>query len=243
MTSARLQGPADGVAPVSFCVLGFGDAVHWASLALMECLRTRGYRITGLLPLAGDAQWRQGRWRSDRVAQLQGASSFAFPASALCTAAQPELRDQPDGEVDVEAVVDSHAVLATWVDVVVVDALGDPDGGPTPNMGDVAQALGLPVVIACEGSEQGLQKACGLVSHLRARGLRVVAWVQSGPQPMACAAGIPCVGAIPPGDLHEPVRAARHVDVMRLLCALQGSADPSATGVSANARKTGGQLF
>lgn len=243
MTSARLQGPAEGVIPVSFCVLGFGDTVHWASLAMMECLRTQGYRITGLLPLAGDAQWRQGRWRSDRVMQLQGASSFAFPATVLCTVARTEPRDQTACAVDVEAVVDNHAVLATWVDIVVVDALGDPDGGETPNMGDVAQALGLPVVIACEASEQGLQEACRLVSRLRARRLAVVAWVQSGIQPMACAAGIPCVGAIPSEDLHAPVRAARHVDGMRLLCALQVSADQTVIGVSANARKTGGQVF
>lgn len=242
-TSARWPGPADGVAPVSFCVLGFGDVVHWASLALMESLRARGYRTTGLLPLAGDAQWRHGRWRSERVAQLQRASSYAFPASALCTTALPEPHDAPAGAVDVEAVVDSHAVLATWVDIVVVDALGDPDGDPAPNMGDVAQALGLPVVIACadgEGGDGGLQQACQFVSRLRARGLRVAAWVQSARQPLACVAGIPCVGAIPPGELHEPVRAARHVDVTRLLGALQASADPAVAAVSATARKTGG---
>lgn len=239
-TSARWQGPTDGVAPVSFCVLGFGDAVHWASLALMEALRAQGYRTTGLLPLAADAQWRHGRWRSERVAQLQGASSYAFPASALCTTALPEPRDAPAGAVDVEAVVDSHAVLATWVDIVVVDALGDPDGDPAPNMGDVAQALGLPVVIAYADGEGGLQQACQLVSRLRARRLRVAAWVQSARQPGACVAGIPCVGAIPPGELHEPVRAARHVDVRRLLGALQGCADPAVAAVSATARKTGG---
>lgn len=215
--------------------------VHWVSLALMQSFRARGYRTTGLLPLAGDAQWRQGRWRSDRVAQLQGVSSFAFPASALCTAAQPGPCGQPAAAVDVEAVVDSHAVLATWADIVVVDALGDPDGGPAPNMGDVAQALGLPVVIACEDGDEGLQQACQLVSRLRARRLRVAAWVQSARQTVACAAGIPCVGAIPPADLHDPVWAARHVDVGRLLGALQASADPAVATVSANARKTGGQ--
>jgi hypothetical protein len=209
----------------------------------MECLRQNGYRIAGLLPLAVDTQWRQGRWCSDRVTQLQGASSFAFPASALCTTAQTELRDQPACAFDLGAVVDSHAVLATWVDIVVVDALGDPDGGPTPNMGDVAQTLGLPVVIACEDSEQGQRNAFRLVSRLRVRRLHVVAWVRSGLQPMACAAGLPCVGAIPPEDLRKPVRAARHLDVMRLMCALQSSVDETVFGVLANARKTGGPGF
>lgn len=245
MTSTRFQNPASGAVPVSFCVLGFGEEVHWASLALMECLRARGYRITGLMPQADDAQWREGGWRSVRVKQLQGASSFEFPASALCSMAQrepPEPREQLAGVVDVEAVVDSFAALATWVDLVVVDALGEPAGGLAPNMGDVAQALGLPVVIACEDTEEALQKACKLVYHLRARKLRVVAWVQSGLQPMACAAGIPCVGSIPAVDLPVPARAARHVDAMRLLEALLPEAGPRSVGVSANARKTGDRM-
>lgn len=242
MTSARFQNLPSGTTPVSFCVLGFGEEVHWASLALMECLRTQGYHITGLLPLADDAHWREGGWRSDRVKQIQGASSFAFPASALCATTQRESRGQLTEGVDLEAVVDSFAALATWADLVVVDALGEPDGGLAPNMGDVAQALGLPVVIACEDSEEALQKACTLVHHLRERQLRVVAWVQAGLQPMACAAGIPCVGSIPSADLHVPARAARHVEATRLLDALLPEAGPQSLGVSANARKTGGRL-
>lgn len=242
MTSARFQDPSSGTVPVSFCVLGFGEEVHWASLALMECLRTHGYSITGLLPHADDAYWREGGWRSDRVKQIQRASSFAFPASALCAMAQRESRGQLTGVVDIEAVVDSFAALATWADLVVVDALGEPDGGLAPNMGDVAQALGLPVVIACEDSEEALQKACTLVHHLRERKLRVVAWVQSGLQPMACAAGIPCVGNIPSVDLQAPALAARHVDATRLLDALLPDADQRSVGVSANARKTGGRV-
>lgn len=244
MTSARLQGPPDGGVPASFCVLGLGDEVHWVSLALMHALRGKGFRVTGLLPRADDVYWDRGRWRSERVLQLQGAGSFAFPVSALCPSVQGGLAGGSVPPVDVEAVVDSCAALATWVDLVVVDALGLPDGrsgcdgGEADDMTDVAQALGLPVVIACEDSEPGLRDACRLVARLRGRGLRVVAWVQSGLTPMACAAGLGCVGAIPADVLGDPAQAARHVDVARLIGLLLPDMGDQGSAASANAHKT-----
>lgn len=242
MMNSRLPSPTTGDAPASFCVLGFGLEVHWVSLALMHVLRNEGYRVTGMIPLADDAQWSQGRWRSERVTQLQDASSFAFPASALCAGALPDPQVREGCAVDAEAVTDSFAALATWVDLVVVDALGNPDGSSAPDMGDVAQVLGLPVIIACNDSDQSLQDACRLVARLRKRPLNVVGWVQSGLRPMACAAGLSCVAAIPADDLQDPRRAVRHVDAARLLQVLLPMASESPVA-SANARKTGGQAF
>lgn len=243
MKSARWSGSVAGLAPVSFCVMGLGEEVHWVSLALMKSLHARGYRITGLLPLAHDAKWRQGHWRSEQVVQLQDASSFRFPISALCTAPQPDPQGRALPQMDAASVADSYAVLATWADVVVVDGLADPDDllAPGLNMSDVAQVLGLPVIIACGDSEAALQESCQLVSRLRGRGLDVVAWVQTGSRSLACAAGIPCVGAVPCEVLYAPARAAQHMDVDRLLLALHSLADPPATITPANGRKTQGR--
>lgn len=225
-TSIGLQTLAEEGVPTSFCVLGCGDEVHGVSLALMACLRNQAYRVTGLLPLASDAQWRHGLWRSERVKQIQTVSSFAFPASALCAVVPPEHSQGDSPGLDIERVVDSYAVLSSWVDLVVVDALGEPDGVMVPNIGDAAKALGLPVVIACLDDEQAIAQACALVASLRARKLRVVAWVQVGEQPVACAAGMACVGAIPADVLSEPAQAARHIDVTTLLSAIRAQQGP-----------------
>lgn len=209
--------------PTSFFVLGLGESTHWTSLALMECLRGEGFRITALMPLAHDAQWQHGRWRSERVSQLQAASSFGFPVSALCTAPMPD----PDGEgtlaIHPEAVVDSYAALATWADVVVIDGEGDPDAllAPGVTLSDVAQTLGLPVIMVCEDNDAALQASCELVSRCRARGIRVAGWVLVGAHPLACAAGIPRVCTIPLEAIRDPAAAAQHVDAQRLVDVLR----------------------
>jgi len=243
MTIKRPSDLAHVEAPTSFCVLGFGQEVHWTSLALMHALRNWGYLVTGMIPRADDARWSEGRWRSERVAQLQRASSFAFPASAVC-ALNRTLEPQVDvSPFDAEALVDSFRALATWADMVVVDALGNPDGSAGLNTRDVAQALGLPVIIACDDSQQGLESACGLVKSLRRRQLRVTGWVQYGIRPMACAAGVTCIAAIPSGDMQDPLRAARHVNTRSLLDVLLPAGRTAGPAPSANPRKTGGLAF
>lgn len=215
-------------APASFCVLGMAESVHWVSLALMRAVRAQGFRTTGLMPVARDAQWRHGRWHSARVARLQAASSFDFPASALCTAPVPDpaVTAAPP-RFDPEAVAESYAALATWTDVVVVDGVGDPDAALAPGftLADLAQSLGLPVIVVCEDDAAALQASCALVKRCRARGLRVAGWVQVGQCPQACAAGIPRLGVLPRDDLQQPGVAACHVDAARLIEAL-GPATP-----------------
>lgn len=182
--------------------------------------------------------WHLGRWRSERVIELQGAGSFGFLVSALCPSAQRGPAERVAPWLDIEALVDSFSILSTWVDLVVVNALGAPDRqreggtGGASGMAGVAQALDLPVVIACEDGQRGLHDACHLVARLRARGLRIVAWVQSGGPPMACATGLSCLGAIPSDALRDPAQAARHVDVARLLALLTPGPGGRAPGAS-----------
>ena len=209
--------------PTSFFVLGLGESAHWTSLALMACLRGEGFRITGLMPLAHDAQWQQGRWRSERVSQLQAASSFNFPASALCTAPMPDPAGDGALNMHAESVEDSFAALATWADVVIIDGEGGPDAllAPGITLGDVAQTLGLPVIVACDDDDAALQASCELVSRCRERGIRVAGWVLVGSHSLACAAGIPRLGRIPLDAMREPALAARHVDAQRLVDVLR----------------------
>ncbi len=228
----------------SLVVLGASETVHWVSLAVMHSLRAWGCRVTGLMPLARDAQWQGRQWRSARVEQLKEASSIAFPVPALCGVPQPHAADVLLPELFTEAVVDSYAVLSTWADVVVVDGVGPPQEPLAPglNMVGVAQALNLPVLIACDNSEEGLTASCELVRHLRDLNLRLLGWVQAGQRRLPCSAGIECMGAVPESDLEQPQRAFRYIDAPGLMAAL-GLRQELLTGSGiANARKTWGQL-
>lgn len=210
--------------PGSFFVLGEGECAHWAALALMACLREQGLRIAALMPLARDAQWRQGRWHSERVAQLQAASSFAFPATALCPWPQPDPTDPSQAASaqrhppNPDELADSFAVLATWADLVVVDGAGDPEESLAPGLAidDMVQALGLPVVVACENSDTSRRQAKAAVMRCRERGIPVIGWVVAG-EPLGCTLSAPCLGQIPADELHDPARASRRIDASHLL--------------------------
>lgn len=212
---------APGHVPGSFFVLGEGECAHWVALALMACLREQGLRIAALMPLARDAQWHQGRWHSERVAQLQAASSFAFPATALCPWPQFDPSEAAVAQrrpPNPDELADSFAVLATWADLVVVDGAGDPEEALAPGLAidDMVHALGLPVVVACENSENSRRQAKAAVLRCCERGIPVIGWVVAG-EPLNCALSAPCLGQIPTDELHDPVRASSRIDASHLL--------------------------
>lgn len=241
----RFQSPPKTRASSSsLVVLGTTETAHWVSLAAMHALRQQGCRVTGFMPLAHDALWHEGRWRSASLEQLQAASSFAFPTSALCCAPPAPVADAPVSVLQRETVVDSYTTLATWADVVVVDGVGAPGAllAPDLSMIGVAQALDLPVLIACDDSDEGLMHTCALVRQLRGLRLRLLGWVQAGQRRLACAAGMACLGTIAPCDLRAPLRAARQVHAQGLMHALGIDPVAVAKGGLANARKTGGHL-
>lgn len=221
----RLAAPACA----SLFVLGAaGQGVHWVALALMHCLRQQGLRTTALMPVACDAQWHNGRWYSERVAQLKAHSSFAFPAAALCTVPAPDPSASPPRPVALRDVLDSYQALATWSDAVVVDGVGEPEAllAPELSLRELARWMRLPVVIVCEDSEAAWHAFCALLTRCRAQGIRVAGWVQLGCRPLRGDAGIPLLGTVPWQALSQPVEAAAHIDGLRLL---QGLQRPSAS--------------
>lgn len=211
-------------ARASVFVLGAaGQGVHWTALALMHCLRQQGLSTTALMPVASDAQWHNGRWHSERVAQLKAQSSLAFPAAALCTAPAPDPSAPQPRPVALRDVLDSYQVLATWSDAVVVDGVGEPEAllAPDLSLRDLARRMRLPVVMVCEDNDAALRASCTLVTRCRAQGIRVAGWVRLGCRQLHCVAGIPLLGVIPTQDLSQPVQAAAHIDGHRLLQVLQ----------------------
>lgn len=215
----RLPQSHTQATPTSFFVLGLGEGAHWTALALMACLQAQGLRLTAFMPLAHDAQWHQGQWHSARLLRLQAASSFDFPAYAMCAAPVPDPAAKNSLTLDAEAVVDSYAALATWADLVVIDGEGGPDAplAPGVTVGTVAQELGLPALLVCEGSGTAAPAPCDLVSRCHAHGIRVVGCVQVGEGACACVTGLPRLGAIPLHALRDAGVAAGYVDAQRLV--------------------------
>jgi dethiobiotin synthetase len=130
------------------------------AVALIHALRARGLRVAAMKPVsAGNAP---GEHNEDVVALLQAANvtaairdvnPYAFePAIAPHIAAQ-----QAGVRIDLDVIVESYGRLAAAADVVVIEGAG---GWRVPlneheDLADLAQRLGLPVVLVV-----GLRLGC-----------------------------------------------------------------------------------
>ena len=80
----------------------------------------------------------------------------------------------------------------------------------------IFKSLGLPVVVACENSDNARRQAKAAVTRCRERGIPVIGWVAAG-EPLNCTLSAPCLGQIPAEELHDPARASRRIDASHLL--------------------------
>lgn len=153
--------------------------------ALVNLLRSNGIQTVGMKPAATGATLEHGRWRHQDLEQLAKEGSFAFPSRVLspyifAQESPPQIAaDMAGVQMNLDAMVDTFNVLATWAEMVVVDGVGgfwDPLGADF-DTADLASALNLPVILVV-----GIKSGC--VNHallsaeaLRARGLELAGWV------------------------------------------------------------------
>ncbi len=133
------------------------------AVALIHALRARGLRVAAMKPVSAGSP--PGELNEDVAALLQAADveadlcdvnpyAFADPVAPHIAAQQAGIR------IDLEVVVAAYSRLAAAADVVVVEGAG---GWRVPlnnrdDMADLAQRLGLPVVLVV-----GLRLGC--LSH------------------------------------------------------------------------------
>ena len=194
---------------------GVGKTV--ASVALLHALRRRGARVAGMKPVAsGCVQTPQG-WRNEDALALQAASGslpayelvnpFALPAPTA-----PQIAAALAGvQVTLPPIVEAYRQLSVPVDVMVVEGVG---GWLAPladelEQGQVAAALGLPVILVV-----GMRLGCLNHARLTERvvqfdGHRLVGWIgcqpdASGPEFAAAYESLlreslqaPCLGMLP----------------------------------------------
>ena len=130
------------------------------AVALIHALRARGLRVAAMKPVAAGCP--PGELNEDVVALLQAANATAeirdVNPYALAPAIAPHIAAQQAGvRIELDVIAAAFARLAAAADVVVVEGAG---GWRVPlndhaDMADLAQRLGLPVVLVV-----GLRLGC-----------------------------------------------------------------------------------
>jgi dethiobiotin synthetase len=155
------------------------------SAALLHALVQRGVRACGMKPVAAGAEMRDGELHNDDADMLAAASNVTMLPSLttpfmLREPAAPHIAAELDGvTIDLVTILAAYTELAAAADAVVVEGVG---GFRVPlsaafDTADLAQQLGLPVVLVV-----GLRLGC--ISHallsveaIIARGLVLAGWV------------------------------------------------------------------
>ncbi|WP_076998547.1 dethiobiotin synthase [Variovorax sp. KK3] len=206
------------------------------SSAILFSLAASGLRAVGMKPVAAGVEQIDGEWINEDVLHLDAAGNVEAPLALRCpyllrAPMSPHLAAHDEGvRIELPTLRSAYEALAQRADVVVVEGAGgfrvpladDLDGA------DLAQALGLPVVLVVGLRLGCLNHALLTAEAIRARGLRLAGWAGSvvDPHMLALQANVdtlrarlnaPFLGVVPRLAAPDAARAARHLD-LRVLC-------------------------
>ena len=156
-----------------------------ASAGLLHALARHHTRVVGMKPVAAGAEWHGGVWANEDSLALRAASTLRVPPELdnpvlLPDPLSPHIAAARAGTpIDIAHIVRSYQVLAAQADVVVVEGAGGfhVPLSATETGADLAQALGLPVVLVVGLRLGCLNHAALTADAIRARGLPLVGWV------------------------------------------------------------------
>jgi len=169
-----------------------GVGKTWIATRLLQALVALGYRASGMKPVAAGAVDTPAGLRNDDALLLAAAGNVVVPYETLnpyCLrqATSPHIAAAEAGlSIDRVEIRTKFAQIASTSDFVVVEGaggwlapIGDPpqSGQAGPTMADIAEALGLPVLLVV-----GMRLGC--ISHalltadaIRARQLTLAGWI------------------------------------------------------------------
>ena len=198
MTDLSTHDGAPGARPAFACFVtgtdtGVGKTL--ASAGLLHALARHHARVVGMKPIAAGAEPHHGVLANDDVLALRAASTLAVPAALdnpvlLPDPLSPHIAALRAGtRIDIAHIVRSYRALAALADAVVVEGAGgfhvplsDTDTGA-----DLAQALGLPVVLVVGLRLGCLSHAALTADAVRARGLPLAGWIANRIDPQMLA--------------------------------------------------------
>jgi dethiobiotin synthetase len=154
---------------------------------LLRALRTQGYRVAGMKPVAAGAILRDGRLISEDAVILEHNSGQSTPYEWLnpyCLewAESPHLAAAQAGvEIDLGVLSRGFQKLAAAHQWVLVEGAGGwySPISATKTMADIARTLGLPVVLVVGLRLGCLNQALLSVEAIRASGLTLAGWIGS----------------------------------------------------------------
>ena len=161
------------------------------SAALLHALARYHPRVVGMKPVAAGTELIDGVPANDDVLALRAASNCRVPPELdnpvlLPDPVSPHIAAARAGvRIDIAHLVACHRALAQWADAVVVEGAGgfQVPLSATETGADLAQALGLPVVLVV-GLRMGcLNHALLTAESIRARGLTLAGWVANHVDP------------------------------------------------------------
>lgn len=184
-------------APRGFFVTGTDTGVGktLVACALLHAFAARGRRVVGMKPVAAGAQQSADGLRNEDVEQILAAGNVPAPRSLVgpyCfePPIAPHIAAHDAGvEIDLRRIELAYSELTRLADMVIVEGAG---GFCVPlnareNTADLAQRLGLPVLLVV-GMRLGCLNHALLTAHaIRARGLRLAGWIANRIDPAMAA--------------------------------------------------------
>lgn len=226
-------------APTSFFITGTDTEVGktLASGAFILKLRETGIKAVGFKPVvAGTYIDASGKERNEDLETLRLASGLNSDEQSLCPfvlgqAAAPHLVAQKNGvHLDATIILDEFKALTAAFDAVVVEGAG---GFLVPlteqeDLGDVAQAMDLPVILVVGMRLGCINHALLTCEAIQSRQLTIAGWVantlsnempllEENIQTLKDRIFAPFLGSIPslPAQLNKPDNAPYSIEALR----------------------------
>lgn len=166
------------------------------SCALLQALARRHPRVVGMKPVAAGLVQTPDGWDSEDAISLRAASTVRVPPALdnpvrLPDPLSPHLAAERAGtRIDIHHLVACQRELAQHADAMVVEGAGGflVPLSPEHTGADLAQALGLPVLLVVGLRLGCLNHALLSAEAIRARGLPLAGWVANRIDPGMAAA-------------------------------------------------------
>lgn len=166
------------------------------SCALLHALARRHPRVVGMKPVSAGLVQTPDGWDSEDTIALRAASTVRVPPALdnpvrLPDPLSPHIAAERAGtRIDIDHLVACQRALAQQADAMVVEGAGGflVPLSPTHTGADLAQALGLPVLLVVGLRLGCLNHALLSAEAIRARGLTLAGWVANRIDPAMAAA-------------------------------------------------------